>query len=1318
MSGWFNINEGLSNIKGQLTTFANNVLADDEGANTTEEQYKKLCYQKDLEIEHLRQVNDELQKSSGVLHKENGKLNKNTWNWTPADLTVAHASPKEDEISNLKQTIKILENDKNDLLSQLEQLDIENQQNLSELVRIREHLQDENNELKEENDLLKKNAAAGGSFKGKYEQVSKELNTLKRDHELLQKSLETSKISSEQRIAHLVEELEKFKISHSELQKNTLVAEEKHKEEGDEKHTLELYEQQINSLKNDLKSSLNEIQELRKEVTDRTQQQFDREFLNKKLEENHNKYISIIAANVKRHIEAAPSEEAPPEDEDNLSVSHFSHQVENIFKILQEFKQKCYTLEQELMAAQNEKTQILNEKYEEIEKLIQNSELLSQEVVTKGETIKELESEISHLIGSNDVLLAEVEQFKNSGLQTISESNEDSMVLLESDLENANRRIKELECIIDSPCKSATLSPDSTKQEDYQQLLVSFDELKIDYDEAQIKLHKIEELEAENDELKGGFERLKTDFENTDYQLSEANFALDGLKDELQEVKEDFGKLLQENKDLKLQTMAMIDLKSEINEVKEKWLNEENLRRELEAQLKILTEKQQNSKMSETSLKLQLDTFNKERQADLDVKANLQQALNDANESLKKYENNYTELLQKYDAVLLRCEELNTQLHDKENELLRTREIEEDNQKFRRTIEEKEAELCQKNDDLRVLEIELTKSLEDKEKLTQVVETGKQTNEKEVGLRVREMEDNETLRRNVQDKAVEVIRLTELIETMKIDMEKMLAKVEEAEVANFKLNELNLIIESQKKLIEANQEDLSLKSSEITALEASLAELEQTIQTQKEEIGRLQSSDALTSNESIQHLQQQLQDLSNSRNELINMVQIKHQESLDYHQEIQRLSNFLTNKTQKITQLEARLLQASLASDEIARKSEEIDRLIDQTSFLKEKCDVLTKNLLEEQAKTSSVSDKEITLSKQLERLQDHIMELEERYTQELLQAEQKNAQLQLKLSDLEAREKNSSTMYTSVSIRANQQVESLQNQLQTIVGQREELRKKISDLEDVNGKQAAALANLQLVLEQFQKDKEKDVHKETERIRRQINAEKLVQDDLKKEIDSLKMQLDESKIGLQAASRLSDQLELIKKQNSGLKDEVTQLQQKLIRTQQTIQELTSQTDGKIDKSLIKSLIVGFLSSGNTNNWNKDQAQVLKLIATVLDFNQQDHDKVKLNKSQQGSWLGSLLTPQPANETHESLSQAFVRFLENESKPREVPSLLGEASKTSTGVSSESSRRTTPRASPSPIVLNEVVLPTFAEFGQSRSSSSILKDVLKDNSNR
>lgn len=64
----------------------------------------------------------------------------------------------------------------------------------------------------------------------------------------------------------------------------------------------------------------------------------------------------------------------------------------------------------------------------------------------------------------------------------------------------------------------------------------------------------------------------------------------------------------------------------------------------------------------------------------------------------------------------------------------------------------------------------------------------------------------------------------------------------------------------------------------------------------------------------------------------------------------------------------------------------------------------------------------------------------------------------------------------------------------------------------------------------------------ETERIRRQVNAEKQVQIELQKEISNLKAQLEESRQGLQAAARLSDQMEISKQQISNLKEEGNKL--------------------------------------------------------------------------------------------------------------------------------------------------------------------------------
>lgn len=76
------------------------------------------------------------------------------------------------------------------------------------------------------------------------------------------------------------------------------------------------------------------------------------------------------------------------------------------------------------------------------------------------------------------------------------------------------------------------------------------------------------------------------------------------------------------------------------------------------------------------------------------------------------------------------------------------------------------------------------------------------------------------------------------------------------------------------------------------------------------------------------------------------------------------------------------------------------------------------------------------------------------------------------------------------------------------------------------------------IILVLYVLDKENEIHKETARLRRQIDAERKTQEDLKNEISTLKLQLEESKQGLLAAARLSDQLENSKNIISALKTE------------------------------------------------------------------------------------------------------------------------------------------------------------------------------------
>ena len=80
----------------------------------------------------------------------------------------------------------------------------------------------------------------------------------------------------------------------------------------------------------------------------------------------------------------------------------------------------------------------------------------------------------------------------------------------------------------------------------------------------------------------------------------------------------------------------------------------------------------------------------------------------------------------------------------------------------------------------------------------------------------------------------------------------------------------------------------------------------------------------------------------------------------------------------------------------------------------------------------------------------------------------------------------------------------------------------------------------------------------------------------------------------------------------SKTQDELIALGQKLHDNE------TSQCD-RVDKNLLKNLLIGYIVAQNN-----DKAQILKLLSSVLDFNQSESDKVGLNKGH-GGWLNSIL---------------------------------------------------------------------------------------------
>lgn len=486
--------------------------------------------------------------------------------------------------------------------------------------------------------------------------------------------------------------------------------------------------------------------------------------------------------------------------------------------------------------------------------------------------------------------------------------------------------------------------------------------------------------------------------------------------------------------------------------------------------------------------------------------------------------------------------------------------------------------------------------------------------------------------------------------------------------------------------------------------------------------------------------------VKNERDELVKLVTVKHNESLQYHGEIQRLTQLLNEQTSQIQSLlaekdihlsdlkekdaqllwtnnELQAVQQRLRNAEDSSNGAATCGIVEhskQTSeieILSEKCNALEAALIQEQSNNRMLQNqlgesqsKEANAAKELERLRSHLVEMESNYTEDALLAEEGRKELEAKLQQAEEKLKTSSNAYTSANIRANQQVETLQQQMVLIVQQRDDIQNKLSVAEDKILSQTASLTNLQIVLEQFQQDKEKDIIAATERIQSKLNESYKKREELTNDVTNLKEQLAEAKECLQAASRLSEQLDKKTERIEQLSQEVDRLTNLVNTADQRIEEAKQSGEGKVDKTLIKNLLLGYLSSSAA-----DKSSVLRVFSTILDFNETEKDKAGLNNTiGQNSWFSRLNSGStvPNKNQEASLSAAFIRFLENESKPK--PQLPALPIQTPPLPRPGHSRQHSTSSTQSTSLLSNVNLPTFPDFIPARNTGSILKEVLKD----
>lgn len=295
-------------------------------------------------------------------------------------------------------------------------------------------------------------------------------------------------------------------------------------------------------------------------------------------------------------------------------------------------------------------------------------------------------------------------------------------------------------------------------------------------------------------------------------------------------------------------------------------------------------------------------------------------------------------------------------------------------------------------------------------------------------------------------------------------------KMNDVNLENLKKSN-ELVHDLQKKLLESSSaEELNLK---ISSLEKSLTSLTEEKETNLESLRKsnelveelqkklLESSSAEELSVKISSLEESLAALMQEKENLIALVTTKHNENVQYHNEIVRLNQLLQQEVQKA--------QSS--------HNESLEQLNDQVKFLREKCDLLAQNLLQEQnnlrllqQEKNDAVEMNNTLNKDIERLRQHLLEVADAYTFEQVSLQKQVEEYKGKLMAIESEAKQSATVYTSANIRANQQAETLQTQYTLLAQQRDELLNKLSAAEDNDNKNQAALTNLQVALEIFQR--------------------------------------------------------------------------------------------------------------------------------------------------------------------------------------------------------------------------------------------------------
>ncbi|XP_076965831.1 thyroid receptor-interacting protein 11-like [Callospermophilus lateralis] len=879
-----------------------------------------------------------------------------------------------------------------------------------------------------------------------------------------------------------------------------------------------------------------------------------------------------------------------------------SSAVEEVFRL----KQALADAEKEIMRLNGLNQD--NRLAEDNLKLKMHVEALEKEKSSLSQEKEELQMSLSKLSCDHQVMKNRASTDMNLNVRLL-----DLQVHLKAKEEELNETINEEKMLI------AELEElDHPNQEATKHMILIKDELSKQQNEGDLVIKK---LEQELDDEKKRVHQLEDDQMNISQELHVQKEKLTGNAQSLSDLH-----LTKQKLEGKVE-----DLVDQLNQSQKNSLNiqQENLGlkgpiRQIEDELSGFKSKYRSS-LNEDSNSHCKDDMLKEREAEI---GNLRQNLSEVeqlNENLKKVA---IDLKTENEMLILAREDVRRKL---EESIAANNQISQEKDTIMETLKRDKEEIEAK---LHQAEKRLLEEANNHRQTIQELSNAHHLNTSALQLK------HECVVQLNQEKDFEIAGLKKNIEQMTADekeMEEILASyIEDEEQLKQVLNEKEVFIEKLEEKNSELQKDLDKCSQALRENET----LRQAIERKDRNLTYMKAEN--------NYLQFELETLREQQNQAVPVAEPKALDAItELELEVSQLNivknhledeiedhlNIIENQNQRKMQLLQSLQEQKEEMDELKYQYEQMNAahsqlLLDKEEEIKnlqttiekikaqlpgERGDAQTLNSDIFQETKQHLQDQELRLNRELERLRSQLLESEESYAQEILAAEDKEIQLRQKVTLLEEKLATSS----KASHQASVQIESLQEQLSLVSQQRDENALQLSLCQERVRQCALSSSNLE-----HSQEEEKAMHSAELAKEKQLVAEwKNKAEKLEGEVSSLQERLHEANAMLDSASKLREDLDLKEEEMEELKKQNELRKEMLDHAQQKLSTLVNSTEGKLDKVLMRNLLIGHFKAPKGK-----RLEVLQLMGSILDIPKdkmeqllhKDHGGVSKRKQKSG----------------------------------------------------------------------------------------------------